>query len=112
MDANKTQVSGFRSQVSGGLGRSQLIHITGLARQAYLVWGGRAAAEAASGSTRAFADWRRDQQEIAVGVRSLSHCAAEDYATLRDHFHRTRLSYLKIDTRREVSLAPAMEAIR
>lgn len=88
------------------LGKAQIIHITGLARQAYLVWGGRPAAEAASGSTRAFADWRRDQQEIAVGVRSLSHCAAEDYATLRDHFHRTRMAYLQVDTRRAVPLSP------
>lgn len=88
------------------LTKAQIIHISALARQAFNV------RPIGVGTGVDFTTWRRDQQEIAVGVRSLSHCAAEDYATLRDHFHRTRLSYLKIDTRREVSLAPAMEAIR
>lgn len=84
---DKTQLSGLRSQVSG-LTRAQIIHLSHLARQAYGV-------RPIGTPGLDFTTWRHDELDRVVGVRSFKHCRAEDYATLRDHFHRTRLVYLQ-----------------
>lgn len=75
---------------------AQIIHVSRLARHAYQAWSGRAAHErAAGGCTQGFTAWRHEQQDAALGVRSLHHAASEDYKTLLSHFHRLRMGYLQ-----------------
>lgn len=71
------------------LTKFQIIHLSHLARQAY------DARPIGHGTGQPFTDWRHDELDRVLGVRSFNHCRAEDYDTLRDHFHRTRLVHLQ-----------------
>ena len=71
------------------LTKAQIIHISALARQAFNV------RPIGVGTGVDFTTWRHDELDRVVGVRSFNHCRAEDYDTLRDHFHRTRMVYLQ-----------------
>lgn len=65
------------------------IHIANLAKQAHAAVFGRVM------PVKLVTAWRRDEMERIVGVRSLKHCAPEDYQKLREHFHRVRMIHLQ-----------------
>lgn len=70
------------------LSKFQIIHLSSLARAAFDV-------RPIGTHGLDFTDWRHDELDRVLGVRSFNHCRAEDYDTLRDHFHRTRMVYLQ-----------------
>ncbi len=82
-------------------------HVVDLAKKAYEVWPGRADHERmVSAGINGFAAWRHDQQETAVGVRSLRHCSDADYQPLVSHFHRLRMIYLQDVAIEQLTLSP------
>jgi hypothetical protein len=74
---------------------AQKITVVELARKAYEAWPGRAGYELMlTAGKNGFTAWRHDQQENAIGVRSLRHCSDADYRSLLAHFHKLRVKHL------------------
>lgn len=75
---------------------SQKFRVCSLAAKAYAAWPGREEHERTVGAGKnGLTTWRHDQQEAAVGVRSLRHCSDADFRILESHFHRLRMDYLR-----------------
>jgi hypothetical protein len=82
-------------------------HVCDLAKKAYEAWPGRENYERmVSTGLNAFTAWRHDQQETAVGVRSLRHCSDADYKPLVEHFHRARKVFLQDAAIDQLSFSP------
>jgi hypothetical protein len=70
-------------------------HVCELAQKAYDAWSGRPEYERMLMTGKnGLTAWRHDQQETAIGVRSLRRCADTDYSKLLSHFHRLRMKHL------------------
>lgn len=83
------------------------IHVCRVAREAYDAWPGREEYERTTGAGKnAFTEWRHDQQEVVIGVRSLRHAHADDYSQLLSHFHKLRLRHLREGATRQFAFSP------
>ncbi len=75
---NRTRRNAFPQRLSGPLSNEQKARLCILAREGY----------ALAFTDQPFADWRHEQQELAVGKASLCDCVQDDYLALKAHFQR------------------------
>ncbi len=86
---------------------TQKWRVCDLAAKAYAAWPGWDEHERTVGAGKnGLTTWRHDQQETAVGVRSLRHCSDADFRTLESHFHRLRMEYLREASTAALSFSP------